>query len=476
MFGHRTARRRFLGLAGSAMLASTMLTFPVAAETRAAPRRPQPNIVFIMVDDIGYADLSSYGAQGYATPALDELASQGQRFDNAYASSAICSPTRVSVLTGKYPGAFRAGVNEPNVAFQSGQEIPLNTPTVASVLKNEGYNISFIGKWHVAKVPEFSPLRYGYDYFFGIRGGAADYFLHSSISMKNDPAESLRENDEIVEREGYLTDILTDTAIAQIRELTADQAKKPSFMSLHYNAPHWPWEGPEDGARADRLTDMRDWDGGSLETYATMMRNLDSNVGRVMAALKDLGIEDNTMVVFTNDNRGERFSNTWPLVGYKGELFEGGICVPLIVRWPGHVSAGSVNHQIITSVDILPTFVAAAGGAVPPRLDGMSLLAQIEGQAPPIERTVYWRMNADDQAAVRRGDWKYLRVGGKEHLHNLRVDPRERVQRKDAHPELFEELRDSWTAWSQTQIPYDDGSFSESNSLRYPDRFGAPAK
>ncbi len=445
-----------------------VLAGPAAMAEAAGP----PNILYILADDMGYADLSSYGAQGYTTPVLDELASEGMRFTDAYANAPICSPTRTALVTGRYQQHFQAGLEEPNVRFPPGSELPADTPTIASMLKDAGYRTHLVGKWHVTRIPDFGPQHYGYDTFFGIAAGAADYFLHASNSVADDPTRGLHEGDTPVARDGYLTDIIADEAIQEIK---ADDGK-PFFMSLHFTAPHWPWEGPEDEAYARQLKDVRDAAGGSLETYAKMIGSLDSNIGRVLAALDESGIADNTIVVFTSDNGGERFSNTWPFIGYKGELLEGGIRVPMIVRWPGHVPAGAVSEQVTISMDTVPTFLAAAGAPAPAETDGVDLLPQWLGQGEPVERTLFWRMRAGDQAAVRSGDWKYVRLGGKEHLFDLGADQRERADQKDVHPEIMADLRAKWDAWNGTILPYPATSFSESVADHLADRYPEPVR
>ncbi|WP_206244317.1 sulfatase family protein [Novosphingobium terrae] len=461
-----TSRRSFLATTGLTGLA-------LAAGAQAAPvaSGKQPNIVYIMADDMGYADLSCFGAQGYTTPVLDGLAAQGLKLRHAYANAPICSPTRTALVTGRYQGRFRAGLNEPNVGFTPGMELPKGTPTVASMLRDAGYRTAFVGKWHVCKVPEFSPFHYGYDSFFGIAGGGADYFIHTAIRNGAPVEGDLRDGDKEIHREGYLTDILADEAIKQIKA----GGDKPLFLSLHFNAPHWPWEGPEDAAHAHTLKDMRDPSGGSLETYAKMMVSMDANIGRVLAALEQAGMSENTLVVFTSDNGGERYSNTWPLTGYKGELLEGGIRVPMIVRWPGHIAPASVSDQVVISMDTVPTFLAAAK-APPPVSDGLNLLPQWTGQAPSVSRTLFWRMKASDQAAVREGNWKYLRLGGKEHLFDVARDPRERAELGPLYPERLAAMRAQWEAWNATMLPYPPDSYSEPTSAFYADRFPAPPK
>lgn len=467
MKGFAPDRRRFLG---ATALAGMTLAFGSAGHaTRSTGRIKKPNIIFILADDMGYADLSCYGAQGYRTPVLDGLAEQGVRLNQAYANAPICSPTRTALVTGRYQGRYRAGLAEPNIRFSPGDELPAGTPTVASLLRAEGYRTAFVGKWHVCEVPRYDPTHYGYDSFYGMAGGAADYFSHTARPAKFGNGQGMYENGKAIERDGYLTDILADEAIRQIQA----GGDKPLFLSLHFNAPHWPWEGPEDGARAASLEKLDDRTGGSLETYAKMMMSMDANIGRVLEALDAAGMTEDTIVVFTSDNGGERYSNSWPFVGYKGELLEGGIRVPFIMRWPKRIRAGSMSEQVLVSMDTVPTFLAAAGGKAPAGMDGIDLLPQLAGEAPAVNRTLYWRMNAYEQAAVRDGDWKYLRIGGQEHLYNVRRDPRERAEQKDLQPEIFNRLKRQWEGWNATMLPYPADAPSERAGQNYSDRYNA---
>lgn len=269
----KLTRRKFLQNTAIAAFALglTWSATEAAAQTPGTP----PNIVFIMADDMGHADLSIDGAAGYETPALDALATEGMRFTQAYANSPVCSPTRVALVTGRYQGNFQAGLEEPNVRFPPGSELPIGTPTIASLLRDAGYRTALVGKWHVSKMPEFNPTRYGYDSFFGITGGSADYFLHSANQAPDRPNTGLFQNETPVKRDGYLTDIIADEAIKVI----STKSDEPLFLSVHFTAPHSPWEGPGDLDRAESIAMTQDKDGGSLEIYANMMTSLDQNVG-----------------------------------------------------------------------------------------------------------------------------------------------------------------------------------------------------
>lgn len=449
-----------------------MVALVLALPTRAEEK--QPNIIFILADDLGYADLSSYGRRDYQTPELDQLAAEGLRLTNAYASAAICSPTRTALITGRYQHRVRVGLEEPLGVADTGLD-PAHL-TIASRLREVGYQTSLVGKWHLGMPPSYGPLKSGYDRFFGFYPGGVDYFAHVLAHGKESarmdiPHDGLHHNDEAVQRDGYLTDILTDEAMAHIRDFA--ESGSPFFLSLHYNAPHWPWQGPNDVQRSRDLTSIFDMDGGNLGIYAAMMRSLDTNIARVMAELERLGIAEDTIVVFTSDNGGERFSDNWPFIGAKSELLEGGIRVPAIVRWPGRIRRGSTSDQVIASMDWMPTLLAAAGGALGPEypLDGENLLSVLTGMAREQERTLFWRFKANDQAAVRQGRWKYLKIGDREYLFDLVADQRERANLKDREPRIFEHLKALYADWNADMLPYPQDSYSHDAEQHYSDRY-----
>lgn len=463
-----------MNLSRRAVLLGTAATLlrPASLDARPAVRR-KPSFLFIMADDMGWADLSCYGRDDYQTPHIDRLAREGVRFTQAYANSAVCSATRVGLITGRYQYRLPVGLEEPLVGRPIG--LPPEHQTIASLLRDAGYATSLIGKWHLGALPDYSPLKSGYDEFWGIRGGGVDYFTHS---YDNKP--DLWDGDVPVERAGYLTDLLADEAIGKLRHYAAD--RQPFLMSLHFNAPHWPWEGPEDQAESERLAKspdpraLSDYDGGSMETYAKIVRRLDYQVGRILAELRRLKLDQNAVIVFTSDNGGERFSKTWPLSGRKSELLEGGIRVPCIVKWPGVSKPGSISDAQIMSMDWLPTFVAAAGEHIQPqfRPDGIDIRSAISGHALP-QRPLFWRYKYLGQRAVRLDDWKYLRINSNEFLFNLADDPLERANLKSRYPEKFAELKDLWGSWDQTMLPLDPASMTSGlTGDRSPDRNGGP--
>jgi len=444
--GQRTITRRQV-LAGS--LAGSLGLGLETRRVRAASPAARPNVVFMLADDLGYADLSCYGRQ-FSTPRIDSIARQGALFTQAYASSCVCSATRVALMTGREPGRLRIGLDEP-LAFDHEETIglPTDVPTLPSLLRKAGYRTSLFGKWHMGKPPQFGPLKSGYDRFFGMYSGYSYYFGHG----KDDPSPII-DQERILTDHGYLTDLLAEKAIDELKLCARD--KRPAFVSLHFNAVHWPWEAPGDRDKSAAIKNPVHRDGGSLETYRAMLQSLDVNVGRVLDALDALGTANNTIVIFSSDNGGERFSDVWPLTGMKGELLEGGIRVPTLVSWPDRIAKGLRTDQLTATVDWLPTLLAAAGSKPDPAWpsDGENLLPVLTGAAPAHSRTLYWRYKSNDQAAVRDGNLKYLRLGGREHLFDIRADPRERAELQETRPEDFDRLKRLYAAWNAQMLPY----------------------
>ncbi len=406
----------------------------------------QPNIIYIMTDDMGYGDLSGYGAKAYATPNLDKLASQGMKFINAYAAGPLCTPTRVGFMTGRYPARTPVGLMEPltdskhYINYGLGGE----TPSLGTLVKNASYQTALIGKWHLGVQPQHSPAKNGFDYFFGFRSGACDYVSHKG----NLGGHDLWENDSPVYAEGYLTELISEKAVSYISTMRG----KPFLLVINFNAPHWPWQRPNDPAYPDSV-DFRA--GGSAETYAAMMKSLDDGVGKIMAAV-DQHASSNTVVIFTNDNGGERFSDNGGLSQAKGTLWEGGIRVPAFVRWPGKITPGSVTNQVAVTMDWTATILALAGANAVKTfpLDGIDLMPVLTKKTANIERTLYWRtFQRTKQKAIRMGDWKYLKDETGEYLFNLGVDQQEKNDLKEANASVFESLKQKYAAWEKTVLP-----------------------
>jgi arylsulfatase A-like enzyme len=419
----------------------------------------RPNFVFILADDLGYADLGCYGGRANCSPVLDRLATEGLRFTDGYANSPVCSPTRLALMTGRWQYRLRAGNDEPLGARARGNPalgLPPGHPTLASLLREAGYATALVGKWHLGFLPHFGPLKSGYAEFFGVMSGGVDYFTHRDSSGAHD----LFEGEEQAQVSGYLTDLISERSVDFIRRHGA--VGKPFLLSVHYTAPHWPWETRADQALAPTLEKLYHFDGGSVGTYLTMIRQMDEGIGRILEALRDSGAEENTLIVFTSDNGGERFSDTWPLVGKKMDLLEGGIRVPYIVRWPRRVAPGSVTSQLAITMDWVATFLEAAGVAAHPDypLDGQSLLRVLDSPGAYVEREFFWRMKFREQKAMRAGRWKYLSIEGNEFLYDLVTDARERADLKNKDPHRFTAMRAHYDEWDKTMPTFPDAAFA----------------
>jgi arylsulfatase A-like enzyme len=407
----------------------------------------QPNFIFIVADDLGYADLGCYGGREDCSPNLDRMATEGLIFSNGYANSSVCSPSRFAIATGRYQHRLRGGMDEPIARVSPELGLPPDHPTIASLLRDAGYSTALIGKWHMGSLPHFGPLKSGYEEFFGHMGGGVDYFKHSArIGHGLPDVHDLYEGEQEVHRKGYLTDLLSDRAVEFVHRQNKD---KPFLLSLHYNAPHWPWETRDDEEESKRIATIAHVDGGSVHAYLRMIHHMDEGIGRVLAALDAKGLRNDTLVVFTSDNGGERFSDTWPLVGKKMDLLEGGIRVPYVVRWPARLGAGETYDRLAMGMDWMATFLAAAGVSPDPAypLDGIDLFGK------NVERNLYWRMKFRNQKAVRSGVWKYLSIEGNEFLYDLARDSRERANMRYRKPEKFVELREAYLEWDRSMPP-----------------------
>ena len=418
--------------------------------------RKRPNFVFILADDLGYADVGCYGARADVTPALDDMARHGLRFTDGYANSPVCSPTRFALMTGRYQYRFRGGAEEPLGSRTRGHPdlgLPPSLPTLPSLLRQAGYRTALVGKWHLGYPPHFGPCRSGYDEFFGSMGGGIDYFTHRDRRGVHD----LYENEDEAPHDGYATDLFSAKAVAFI-ERQRDTGR-PFLLSVHYTAPHWPWETREDAVESSRIGDaIYHLDGGSLRTYHTMIRQMDEGVAAIQDALRRIGADAHTLVVFSSDNGGERYSDMWPFVGGKMDLLEGGIRVPLIARWPAVIPPGGVTSQPAITMDWVATMLAAAGITAHPDhpLDGLDLSAVLGDPRITTPRELYWRMKHRRQRAVRSGAWKYLSMDGHEFLFDLATDARERANLAQRHPQQLHDLRSRYDAWDASMPPIPD--------------------
>jgi arylsulfatase A-like enzyme len=467
---HPITRRDMLRGAATGMIGLAMRAGARAADPPAKP----PNVVFILADDLGYADVSCYGRPDLSTPSIDRIAKRGLRFLQAYANSAVCSATRTALITGRYQYRLRLGLEEP-LADNPDVGLPPEHPTLPSLLKKVGYSTTLVGKWHLGALPKFGPLKSGYDHFYGIRGGAVDYFSHAF----GPDEEDLWDDDVRIHQVGYLTGLLGDRAVEVVNERA--KSGQPFFVSLHFNAPHWPWEAPGDEAESKRLRKagrgaLADYDGGSQKTYQRMIEEMDRQIGRVLRALDANGLTENTIIIFSSDNGGERFADTWPFTGKKTELLEGGLRIPALISWPARIPRGRTTDQVSISMDWMPTLLAAAGTEPDPSypLDGINLLPTLTQNAPPLPRKLFWRYKANAQRAARDGDYKFLKILDNTFLFNVVEDPLERANLKGRQRDVYHRIVREWYDWNASMLPEIKESFTGSfDGQQLADHFGA---
>jgi len=413
----------------------------------AAPDRP--NIVLIITDDMGYADLACYGAKDVRTPQIDRLARAGVRLTDFYSNGVLCTPTRAGLISGRYQQRYGVETALGSQGTEgSDRGLAANGRTLPALLKARGYATALVGKWHLGYRPDQSPSAHGFDYFFGLKSGYHDYYTHRG----NDTQPDLWENDRQVEEPGYMTDLITARSVRFIQQ----NAGRPFFIDVAYNAPHWPYQPPDrpsvarDNARhlmpGDTATSTR-------ADYVAMVERVDRGVGEIMAALERLGLARNTLVIFTNDNGGEWLANNGPFFNRKWTVWEGGIRVPMIARWPGRIPPRRVSSQMGITMDLTASVLAAAGATIPPeaRLEGMNLLPILQGTSPPMERTLFWRaiVGGRSQRAVRSGNWKLVVDGTHTFVYDLSTDPGERRDLANRRQDVARRLRPLLAAWER---------------------------
>lgn len=433
-----------------------------AADLTAQISRPvgRPNVVLIIMDDVGYGDYGSYGASDIKTPHVDSLARDGVRFTDFYAAP-TCTPTRAALITGRYQQRVRLEVPIRNQGTPGGDVgLAATGGSLPQLLKDNGYATGLVGKWHLGYKPEFQPKAHGFDYFFGFLSGAVDYYQHTSRDGQHD----LYENGTPVHVKGYLTDLITERSVRFIE----GHAQQPFFLEVAYNAAHWPFQVPDTPSVAvdnGRFVQPTEEPTATRREYAAILERADRGVGEILAALRTFGLERETLVVFTNDNGGEWLSRNAPLFHRKDTLWEGGIRVPLLMRWPGNIRAGRVSGQVGITMDLTASILAATGTTVPPdaRLEGVDLLPIVRGQSPVVERTLFFRISTPrrHQWAVRQGDWKLVVDGGElpgapvspvpppTLLFNLRQDIGERNDLAKDRPDLARRLRRLMAEWER---------------------------
>lgn len=421
---------------------------PLSVHSQAALAQ-RPNVVLIITDDVGYGDFGSYGAPDIKTPHIDGLARDGVRLTDFYANGATCTPTRAGLISGRYQQRFaleaplgaQPAIDPERGLAATGRSLP-------QLLKNNGYATALVGKWHLGWKDEFSPTAHGFGYFFGFKSGFIDYYQHTAGGGSPSKAD-LFENDRPVEVPGYMTDLITERSVRFIEQ----NARQPFFIDVAYNAAHWPYQPPGKPSTAStggRHLGPMDDSTGRRADYVAMLERADEGVGRILRALDSLGLRRNTIVIFTNDNGGEWLSRNAPLFHNKGTVWEGGIRVPAIVRWPGHIPAGRVSGQVGITMDLTASILAATGTPVPDGtlLDGIDLLSVLAGRAPEVERTLFWRViGSSPQRAVRSGDWKLLFDGSRPLLFNVRTDLGERRNMIAQRPDIARRLQTLVAAW-----------------------------
>jgi arylsulfatase A-like enzyme len=424
----------------------------VAALHGATAQTTRPNIVLIVADDMGYADVGFQGGKDIPTPNIDALAKGGVRFTNGYVTGPYCSPTRAGLMTGRYPQRFGHEFNIAGMDTHADAGLPVSEVTLANRLHDAGYRTAVIGKWHLGMAPQFRPRQRGFDEFFGFLTGGHTYVAQ----VERNP---VIDNDSIASRVTYLTDDFTDRAVDFIGRNRA----RPFFLYLAYNAVHLPAQAPE--KYLSRFPDLAE----PRRTYAAMLSAMDDGVGRVVAALREHGLDGNTLIVFFSDNGGPTTvggvngSSNAPLRGSKRETWEGGIHVPFAMSWKGRIPAGGDYRMPIIQLDVHPTVLAAAGVAVRPewKLDGVNLLPYLTGNntAAP-HSALYWRLGTN--MAIRQGDWKLVKMSQRgfltspdsvdlsdAQLFDLKSDISETTNLASREPARVKTLRAAWEAWAR---------------------------
>lgn len=407
----------------------------------------RPNVVLIIADDLGYGDLGSYGATDIRTPSIDSIAAEGIRMTDFYSNAVLCSPTRAALMTGRYQQRY----NIEGPLGSSMQSIGLHSTgkSLPRLLKNNGYATALVGKWHIGGAPEASPNTHGFDYFFGFKAGYIDYYFHDRGPDNPD----LWENETQITEEGYITDLITEHTI----EFIEQNAAQPFFIDVSYNAPHWPYQRPDQQSRArENARPLRpdSEDTNTREDYISMVERMDQGVGNILATLERLGLTENTIVIFTSDNGGEWLARNDPFSNRKETVWEGGIRVPAIIKWPGQLPAGIVSNQVGITMDLTASIIETTGTQLPTDLDleGINLFPILNEEVSEVDRTLYWRSSYGNrnQRAVRDGDWKLLIEDSHVFVFNLAEDPGEHDDLANERQDVARRLRLMHDNWAMT--------------------------
>jgi N-acetylgalactosamine-6-sulfatase len=438
-----------------------LITLFLAAFLHAPLFSAQPNIVLILVDDMGYGDLGCYGHPRAKTPVIDRLAKEGVRFTQHYSNGPECSPTRTALLTGRYQqraGGLECAIGTGNVgryddairlAGQRQLGLPAKQVVLPSALKPAGYVSGVFGKWHLGYEPQFNPMEHGWDDFFGYMGGNVHYFNHRETSELH----VLYRGRLPVHTQGYMTHLITDSSINFIER----HKDKPFFLYVSHECPHFPFQGPKD---VKKEVNKINWMKPDADTYVAMLEDLDSEVGRLLSALDKHKLADNTLVIFVSDNGGfAGAANMGPLNGAKSTTLEGGIRVPLIMRWPGQIRPGITSHQVCVTFDLTRSILNLAQAKVPAKgLDGLDIVNHITARKPDFDRTLFWRGKRGERiwSAVREGDLKYVRKTEgqtQEWLFDLSKDLAEKNDLSSAQPKELIRMKKLLANWEKDVNP-----------------------
>ncbi len=418
-------RRDFMKTIGAGAASLAISGYAPAGENTAARK---PNILMILVDDLGYGDLSSYGATDMQTPNIDKLIASGMRFDNFYANCPVCSPTRASFLSGRYPdmvgvpGVIRTYPAD-NWGHLAQHAVLLPTP-----LKQAGYHTAIIGKWHLGLEPPNTPNERGFNHFHGFLGDMMDdYYNHRRHGINY-----MRLNNKEINPEGYATNLFTQWAANYIHSRRS--SGRPFFLYLTYNAPHTPIQPPADWLR--RIKNREKSISDKRAKLVALIEHMDDGIGKVLAALKESGQSNNTLIIFTSDNGGQLDvgAGNGPLRAGKQDMYEGGIRVPFCAAWPNKIEAGSRSNRVALTMDLFPTICQAAGANITHEIDGRTILPTLLGRRQPAEdrflfwvRREGWHYGGQAYYAARYGDYKLVQNNPFEplQLYNLKDDPQE---------------------------------------------------
>jgi arylsulfatase A-like enzyme len=413
------------------------------------PPGPQtPNVLLIVVDDMGYGDLGCYGSKQIRSPGIDRLAREGVRLTDCYANAPICSPTRAALMTGNYPQ--RAGLEWAVSYGERGVGLAASQPSLARSMRSAGFRTALFGKWHLGYDNRFNPTSLGFDEFFGFLAPDVDYYSHNEVTGE----PGLYEGTKPVNRRGYITDLIAERALAFIDK----NAGRKFFLEVAFNAPHYPFQPP---GNPEDIRTLRTYGPltGTRADYIQIVTHLDLRINDILRSIDDHGLTANTLVIFVSDNGGERLSSNAPYSGGKFTLWEGGIRVPCLLRWPGVISPGTVSHQAVITMDLAPLIMAACKVSVPgaSTLDGVDVLPMITGKSPERERTFFWRIQSsldpEPQKAMRRGRWKFVCEGDTEMLFDLETDPGEFRELGESNPKILAELKKAMREWEGRMPP-----------------------